>query len=1072
MRRNAWSTILAAIAVQAVVVARAEAGAAEAVLLGVVRDASDGKGIAGAVVTVTGVRLQGERVMTTDARGVYRLADLPAGTYALTVVHPDFGAGERRTGVELRSGVTARVDVRLVRSRRDVVVVDVPAPTVDVGSSTTGLSLDGQTARRVPIVAPIARGGAARSFEAVAEAAPGARSDLYGTGLAGTTSPENRYQIDGLTVNDPSVGLGGTPLSVEFLEAVHVETGGFMPEHGRSTGGNIHAVTKSGSNDFHGGVWAYYTPGELEGRREIPRIERQTIVTERTLGWVGDVGFDVGGRLVRDKLWFYGGVSLSRTVHALSTSWNRIAVGPDGEARIDQDTGLTGTERIAGTTSSSRAHGSGVQALVKLTYSPAKQHTLELLAIYAPQRSGGGGGFGLNPRTGAPEVGHIIGDYTALARKYREDAADLLLRWNARAGDGRWNFETLLGWHHQDSSALPVDGSRLGSGIGLAATPMVMYRRSDVLAVDGDGDGILDAPLAPGDASHREVHAVTDFMPLPAGAPAGACDPTPFTFHNPTTMLAEHRTVVCPAGAPWFRHGPGLIYERRLDRAQVRHAVARLARGAGHHLIKFGVDFEYLHYVNDRGYTGDRVFRENFAGTAFAEHRQYGFLGGPDEPHVLHRLHSDVGSTTIGGFLQDSWSIMDRVTLNAGLRYDAQQLFVGDTLVMVMPNQLSPRAGLIWDPTYAGKAKLFVNYGRLYQTVPLNVVDVASSGEPAVSSIYQTTRCDPNDRSAGSCFDDDTRIDLGGATDPSRSWLFTSAGQVPIDPRLKPQASDEIVAGGEYELFAGMRIGAQYSHRQLVRIIEDMSRDESKTYFIGNPGFGVADDFPRARRLYDAATLTFERRFDGRWHVLGSYTASWLRGNVSGLFRPENGQLAPNMNSDFDLIAMRVNRDGDLPGDNRHSLKLFASGEIALPHRQSVRLGAAVRARSGGPTNYLANQLFYGHSEIFILPRGAGERLPWVFGVDPSVAYTKRMPRDVSLTVSIDVFNVANFQQVLAIDERYTTDEVKPIAGGAREDLKMLLNTGEKPVAVNPNFGNPTAYQPPRQFRFGVRLTF
>ncbi|MFY0538883.1 TonB-dependent receptor domain-containing protein [Nannocystis pusilla] len=593
-------------------------------------------------------------------------------------------------------------------------------------------------------------------------------------------------------------------------------------------------------------MWAYYTPGQLEGWRKVPRIERQTLVTERNLGWVGDTGFDLGGRLIRDKLWFYGGVSLSRTVHDLTTSWNRVAIGPDGDARINPDTGLTLTERIAGTTSSSRARGSGVQAIVKLTYSPARRHTLELLTIFARQASGGGGAFGLNPRTGAPEVGHITGDYTALARKYRDDAADVLLNWNARAGDGRWNFDTLLGWHHQDSSALPVDGSRVGSGTGLAATPMVQYRRSDRLATDSDGDKLLDTPLAPGDPGYREVHAVTDFMPLPASAPSGACDPTPFVFHNPTTMLAEHRTVVCPASGTWFRHGPGLIYERRLDRAQVRHAVSRLARGAGHHVVKFGVDFEYLRYANDRGYTGDRIFRENLDGTEFAEYRQYGFLSAPDQPRVLGSLRSDVAATTIGGFLQDSWSIMDVVTLNVGLRYDVQRLFAGDTLAMVMPNQLSPRAGLIWDPTLAGKAKLFVNYGRLYQSVPLNVVDVASAGEPSIASTHLTARCDPNDRSDETCFADGNRISGGGATDPSQVWRFTSAGREPIDPRLKPQANDEVVAGGEYELLANTRIGVQYTHRRLVRMIEDMSRDEGNTYFIGNPGSGIAADF-RAR---------------------------------------------------------------------------------------------------------------------------------------------------------------------------------------------------------------------------------
>ena len=56
--------------------------------------------------------------------------------------------------------------------------------------------------------------------------------------------------------------------------------------------------------------------------------------------------------------------------------------------------------------------------------------------------------------------------------------------------------------------------------------------------------------------------------------------------------------------------------------------------------------------------------------------------------------------------------------------------------------------------------------------------------------------------------------------------------------------------------------------------------------------------------------------------------------------------------------------------------------------------------------------------------------------------------------------------------ERYTFDEVNPIKGGTRDDLAMLTTTSGTPVTVNPNFGNPIAFQQPRQFRFGVRLTF
>nr|WP_276600551.1 MULTISPECIES: TonB-dependent receptor [unclassified Nannocystis] len=1075
MRRSAWITILGAVAAQAAVVSTAQAGPSDAVLVGVVRDASTGEGIEGALVIVTGEKIQGERTMTTNVSGLYRIPNLPPGTYDVTVFAKDYGAGNKRTGLQLRAGVTIRVDVSLVRSgAREVIEVSVPAPTVDVGSSATGLSVDREMAQRVPIAIPTGKGAANRSFEAIAEATPGARNDTYGTSIAGTTSPENKYYVDGLSVNDPGFGLNGTGLSMEFLEEVRIEAGGYMPEHGRSTGGVINAVTKSGSNQFHGNVWAYYTPGQLEGRREIARREGDAIVTERNLNWIGDAGFDLGGRLIKDKLWFYGGVSIARTVYDLTSSWNRVALDPGGNALIDPETKFTVTERIAGTTQRFKAQGTTVQAIGKLTYSPNKRNTLELLAIYAPSLSGGNGTFGMNAQTGQPEVLNLVGDYGALARKYRDNSTDLQFKWNWRDDEGKWNFDTILGWHHQLNQRNAVDGSRVGDTTGLAGTPSVVYRQTNNFY---GADGSL---LEPGMPGYREVHSLTDLTPMPSGAPAGACDPMMYGYTDPTTMDAQTRSVICPI-RQWTSGGPGLLYDRRLDRLQAREIVTRLARGAGHHVIKFGVDFEYTQYNSNRGYSGNQIYRESTNGTNFADFRMYSFLSGPDDANVIRNLNWNVMSTTIGGFIQDSWSIMDKVTLNAGLRYDAQHLFSGDrSLAMALPNQFSPRVGLIWDPTYSGKAKLFVNYARFYQSVPLNLADRAGTGEPGLQSFHNAVgpgACnDPlapgANEPGGACTTDANRIPIGGPADPDQRWALASAGKTPIDPRLKPQSSDEIVAGGEYEIITDTRLGVQYTHRWLHRAIEDMSRDEAATYFIGNPGYGVAKDFPKAKRVYDAATLFIEKRFAKHWMITGSYTLSWLRGNLAGLFRPETGQLDPNTTSDFDLISLLENRSGYLPGDTRHSFKIFAAGEIVLGNGQFLRLGGAFRARSGGPTNFLASHVLYGFDESFILPRGTGERLPWNFSIDPTIGYTKILRKDLRLTISMDVFNVANFQQILAIDERYTFDEVNPIKGGTSADLANATTTGGTPITVNPNFGNPTLYQQPRQFRFGVRLSF
>jgi hypothetical protein len=271
-------------------------------------------------------------------------------------------------------------------------------------------------------------------------------------------------------------------------------------------------------------------------------------------------------------------------------------------------------------------------------------------------------------------------------------------------------------------------------------------------------------------------------------------------------------------------------------------------------------------------------------------------------------------------------------------------------------------------------------------------------------------------------------------------------------------------------------VGVSYTKRWVNYVIEDMSRDEAQTYFLGNPGYGIAKDFPKAVRDYDAVTVYFSKVFADEWLGEVSYTWSHLRGNYVGLFRPENQQLDPNINSDFDLRSLLDNTTGDLPGDRRHQIKVFGAKDWTLDLQNHVTTGLAFRAHSGDPTNYLGSHPVYGSDLAFILPRGSGDRLPWNFGADLQIGYRFNIDKDKSLAVSLDVFNLFNFQGETFHDQRYTDSDVLPIKGGNVSSLPALKHADGSafdPVTEkNPNYGRTTEYQPPRQFRFGIRTTF
>ncbi len=291
------------------------------------------------------------------------------------------------------------------------------------------------------------------------------------------------------------------------------------------------------------------------------------------------------------------------------------------------------------------------------------------------------------------------------------------------------------------------------------------------------------------------------------------------------------------------------------------------------------------------------------------------------------------------------------------------------------------------------------------------------------------------------------------------------------------------MVGGEYEIFSDARLGLTYTHRYLNRAIEDMSRDEANTYFIGNPGYGIASDFPKAIRNYDAVTVFFQKNFANNWLANVSYTASYLRGNYGGLFRSETGQLDPNINSDFDLKSLLPNRIGPLPSDRTHSIKVYAAKDFILPSSMDLLIGASFRTRSGTPLNYLAGHPIYGPDEIFLLPRGAGGRNDWIHNVDLKVGYSVRLSKSSTASLSVDIFNIFNFQGVTARDQTFTTTDATPIqnADGTPATPTDINNpakfthTDGTPVLAserNPNFLKPTQYQDPRQFRFGAKVTF
>jgi len=561
------------------------------------------------------------------------------------------------------------------------------APTVDVGSSSTGNNITSDFTRRVPVATPGAKGSSNRSFEAVAEVTPGAQTDTYGVSIAGTSSPENGYMVDGLSVGNPSNGTIGTPLSSEFVKEVNVISGGYLPEYGRSMGGVLNAITKTGSNEFHGGAFSYFTPGGLAGTPKLVRQPIDSVVGTSPLSSIYDIGADVGGPIIKDKLWFYVGFDYSQQRYDVNrTFWHQVydpsANGGRGGVLIDPSTGNPLTQQINGMDQHYRASAQSIQT------------------IREPQ---------LRREREQQDLGvvHRGADDDRRPRLVQRQSAD------GRPGDGP------LGVQRHLPRARPPAQQRLVRQLpqvvdrvrqqahphrlrGRLAPPV--QRRAAGRWESARRRGICRVPQRLVEPLLARLPRLPDFEP---GFDAACQSPNPARVNT-----------LCPLTS-YTTGGPtGRIEQQTFNRYTVGSTLTYLFQGLGHHVAKAGFSVEYTTWDHIKAHSGGASILEDTGG-ALSDSEHFGVLRGPDNPSFLEPFRVKTTSIIGGGFVQDSWSVMDKFTINAGMRYDVQSLYGSNgQLGLTMPNEWSPRIGVIYDPTQEGHSKLFGNFARVLRERP------------------------------------------------------------------------------------------------------------------------------------------------------------------------------------------------------------------------------------------------------------------------------------------------------------------------------------------------------------------
>ncbi len=276
-----------------------QASAINGEITGTVTDAT-GSAIPGASVDVTNTGTGLKQSVKTADSGLFRFTLLPLGTYDVEVQATGF-ATTRSTGVVLNAGSTRTVDIALqVSGTATTVEVSSAAIITDPSRTDLGSTLNFYTTNNLPLVSrnpynfilfqPNVSGRANTEF--------GVPRKINANGFNGRIN----YQIDGSNNTESDrAGIRLIPISNTYVQEVQQVSNGFAPEFGNTTGTVFNTITKSGTNDYHGEAMYLFRRTDFNAR---PKLLAATTPTP-TIN-VDSYSADAGGKIIRDKLFFFG----------------------------------------------------------------------------------------------------------------------------------------------------------------------------------------------------------------------------------------------------------------------------------------------------------------------------------------------------------------------------------------------------------------------------------------------------------------------------------------------------------------------------------------------------------------------------------------------------------------------------------------------------------------------------------------------------------------------------------------------------------------------------------------------
>jgi len=671
-----------------------------ATVYGTINDPS-GAVIPGAQVTIVNQSTGLKRGILTDITGQYQLAGLPTGKYALRTEKEGFQT-QLREGIALTSGSEVMINLSLaISTQREQVTVSAGVTAIDNTTSTAGGLLSEQSLTELTINGRDLFNAA--TLEPGIAPTPSSAPSLLSTGkgdqvsIDGIRPSSTNVLIDGMDANDPvfgysPAGASGLFLGLNEFAEVRVLTQTFSAEYGGNGGGVIEAVTKSGSNQFHGSLFELHRNASLDaknyfdlGNAPIPAFVRNQF------------GAGIGGPLVHDRTFFFVDYEGFREVQA-STA---IATVPDALA-------LRGLlPSVSNPAACTNATPSGCLAI------PVDPRVQQFLQLFPPS-NGADNGDGTadlitankgstNEDHGMVRVDHNFSNTHSLFTRYIID---------------------------DSSSQAPYVGTPPGTYVpGFPALHQAGNQYFTVQDRKTFGHDLINELRFGIDRTTASTSIVNTHPGLSISLVSGR----PFGMLDIAGMSLMGNSPLFPLG----------------DFSTVYQIQDQVSCTFGRHTLKFGAEFNRiqsngpldfavngLYTFQDLSPFGLQASSNNPALEFFLQALPLSYVGVDPATSDSHRSYRQ---NVVSGFVQDFWRVTDRLTLNVGLRYDFYSNpteahgrlstirnpatdsgpTVGKVFAGTPRDLLSPQAGFAWNILGDGKTVLRGGAGIFRDQLPV-----------------------------------------------------------------------------------------------------------------------------------------------------------------------------------------------------------------------------------------------------------------------------------------------------------------------------------------------------------------